>query len=155
MATSTATAAHAFKAAMVAAMRALVDEGTCLVTFGHPGASVSNFPDAVAFTRIDSVQDPATLGTNRAREETLTLVAQISCWRPGEADDATASDAAYGLLEVLERHVRVTDTTIGGTVRQCFLESHSSEGATDPDVLVRGRMIEIEATFVAVTRITG
>lgn len=154
---SSATAAQAFKAAMVAAMQGLyAADPSVLITFGHPGPQVANFLDAVAFTDLSVEQSPATLSTNRSREEVLTLVVQVSCWRPGGPEmESVASDAAYGLLEALERQVRVTDPTLGGIVRHCFLESHTSEGATDPAALTAGRTIEVEARFVAHVRITG
>lgn len=157
MATSSATAARAFKAALVEAIRTLVDAEQVLVSFGYPApADLKAYRDAVAVTRVDVDQDVATLSTNRSREETLRLTVVISCWRPGGADqEEVASDAAYGLLEVIERHVRLTDTTVGGTVRHCFLVSHTSDGETDPQALASGRTIEIEAVFEAAVRITG
>ena len=156
MSTSSATAAQACKAALVAAIRTLVDDGETLVSFGHPGAAVENYPNSVYVAAVDAEQDPATLGTNRAREEVLTVEVVITCWRPGgpEAEEI-ASDAAYGLLEAAERYVRVTDTTLGGVVRHCFLRSHRSAGATDDDLLNRGRLIVVVAEFVAHVRITG
>ncbi len=157
MGVSSATAAQAFKAAMVSAMQGLVAgaDPEVLVTFGHPGARVKNYQDAVGFTTVDVTQAVATLGTNRAREETIDLTVQVSCWRTDTPDDETASAAAYALLGQLERHVRVTDTTLGGVVRHCFLVSHFSEGETNPDLLLAGRTIEIQAVFRAAVRITG
>ena len=156
MATSSATAAQAYKAALVTALTTLNAGTDVLVSFGNPGPAVRNHLDAVAVTRVESAQDPATYGTNRAREEVLTATVQVSCWRPGGPEaESVASDAAYALLEALERHVRVTDTTLGGVVRHCFLASHASEGETDPTLLAKGRTIEIQAEFVARVRITG
>jgi hypothetical protein len=131
-------------------------DGDTIVTFGHPGPQVVNFWNAVGMTRVEVTQDPATLSTNRSREETLRQTVIVSCWRPGGHEvEAVASDAAYTLLEGLERYCRVTDPTLGGVVRHCFLASHSSEGETDPAALVDGRTIEIEAVFEARVRITG
>jgi len=157
MATSSATAAHAFKAAFVAAIQGLyAADDTVLVTFGHPGPQVVNYPDAVAVMGIEVTQEPATISTNRAREETITATVAISSWRPGGAEvEATAAAAAYGILQAIETYVRVTDTTLGGVVRHCFLTGHRSEGATDPAALADGRTIEIEATFTAHVRITS
>lgn len=159
MSLSSTTAAQAFKAAMVAAMRELtVADDHVLVSFGAPGQQALNFLDVVSFEDITSEQDPATLGTNRAREEILTLQVVIECFRPGEGDqEEAASDAAYDLLGRLERHVRVADTTVGGTVRQCFLTSHRSTGETDPAALavLHGRLIAVEAVFTARVRVTG
>lgn len=157
MSTSSATAAQAFKAALVTAITTAVNDSSVLVVFGQPSAGqISLFNDIVSVARVEAEQNPATYGTNRSREEILTATVVISCWRPGGPEvESVASDAAYALLEAAERYVRVTDTTVGGTVRHCFLVAHSSEGDTDPARLARGRTIEIEATFRAAVRITG
>ena len=155
---SSATAAQAFKAALVAAMQTLVvdRDPQVLVSFGHPGQDMANWADLVAFTDTDSEQETATMGTNRSRNETLTQTVQISCYRPGGADqESVASAAAYGLLELLEHHVRVTDTTLGSLVLWCFLTSHRCTGETAPDLLMDGRTIDIEATLTARARVTG
>ncbi len=150
-----ATAAHSVKAAFVDVAVNVLPAGT-LVTFGHPGPQIKNYQDAVSFARVDVTQSPATLGTNRAREEILQLTVVVSCWRPGGPEvEQVASEAAYGLLRTLERHVRMTDTTLGGLCRWCFLASHSSEGETRPDLIVNGRTIEIEAVFEARVRVLG
>ncbi|HUX70577.1 MAG TPA: hypothetical protein VMV41_08725 [Cellulomonadaceae bacterium] len=156
MATSSVTAAQAYKAALVDAMTALVADQEVLVTFGHPGREVANWHDIVSFADTSSAQQVATMGTNRSREETLTQKVWISCERAGDQDqERVASDAAYALLGLLEHHVRVTDTTLGGVVRQCFLTSHTATGETDPKFLDYGRLIEIEAEFTALVRVTG
>jgi hypothetical protein len=56
---------------------------------------------------------------------------------------------------MVEQYARVTDTTIGGAVRWCFLTQHTSQGHTDPQVLEQGRVIEISATFTALARVTN
>lgn len=155
---SSVTLAQAFKAAFVAAAQTLVAsrDPEVLVSFGHPGQAMGNFDDLVAFTTISVDQEPATLGTNRSRSETLTQTVQISCYRAGGPDrEQVASDGAYELLGLLEHHVRVTDTTLGGLVLWCFLTSHTSTGETDPDLLASGRTIDIDATFTAKARVTG
>ena len=112
--------------------------------------------DIVAFGRISSSQEFAAYGSNRPREETLTIDVVVSVYRGGGPDmEQVASDRAYELLGELELYARVTDTTIGGTVRNCALVSHESEGATDPEILAAGRLIEITAQFVAQARITS
>lgn len=157
MSTSSATRAAAFKAAMVAAMRTLVtaNDGV-LVVYGQPGQQVLNYNDVVSFEDLTSDQSPANLSTNRAREEILALTVVVESFRAGGPEqEQVASDAAYALLALLERHVRVTDTTVGGTVRDCFLTSHRSQGFTAPEDLVQGRVCVVEAIFTAHVRITG
>lgn len=155
---STVTQAHAFKAAFVSAVQGLyAADDTVLVTFGHPGAQVHNYLDAVSFADIESEQEARSLAAaTRPRRETLTLTVFISSWRPGTAEqEVVASAAAYALLGAIERHARITDPTIGGTVCHCFLASHKSTGETSPAALQDGRTIEIRATFVAVANIQG
>jgi hypothetical protein len=155
--TDIATAAHAFKKAFRDAAVTLYAEdlntAKVSVVFGRP----TNFleADVVAFTRLSSDQSPATLSTNRSREELLELDVIISCFVPGgeEAEEA-ASDRGYDLLRRLERFARMTDTTIGGTVRECFLLRHDSDGLSGKTVVKTGRNIFITATFQAKVRIT-
>jgi len=154
---STATAADEFKLAFFEAVRDLMaadaDTPHVYVTYGHPGTFEPE--DLVSFGRLTSSQDPATIGTNRSREEALTLEVQISCWRGGGVEvEQVCAQRAYQLLRMIETYARQTDTTIGGTVRHCFLVAHESEGQTDPGSLEQGRVIDITARFLARVRIT-
>lgn len=125
------------------------------VTFGHPG--IMQADDMIAFMDMTSEQHFATMSASRrSREETLTLKVMVSSFRNGNADnDQAPSDAAYGLMSQLEEYVRITDTTLGGAVRECFLTSHTSTGYTDPQSLAQGRTVDIEATFTAKARVTS
>jgi hypothetical protein len=157
MASPSSTAAQAFKAALRDAMKALVaDRDDVLVVFGQPGQEVLNFQDLVMLEELTADQNPATFGTNRAREEVLTQAVVFECFRPGgpEAEE-TSAVAAYALLGLLENHVRSVDTTLGGVVRQCFLTSHRSQGFTSPTAAIQGRTTVIEAVFTANVRITS
>jgi len=149
------TAALTFKNAMVAAAQTIWPTGDAVrVSFGHPGATTAD--DIIAFMDVSSVQEPAALGARRQRQETLELTVVVSCYRAGGAEqEKIASDRAYSLLGLLTQQVRVTDTTVGGTVLFCFLTSHQSDGATDPDMISVGRLIEISAVFTAEARITS
>jgi hypothetical protein len=156
MATSSVTAAQDFKVALTDAMTALVAGQDVLVSFGHPGPDLANWDDVVGFAETTSEQTVATMGTTRAREETLHQTVYASAFRPGGPDqERVASARAYELLGLLEHHVRAVDTTLGGVVRQCFLTAHTCTGETDPTVLATGRLIEINATFTAQVRVTG
>jgi len=110
----------------------------------------------VAFGRVTSEQETANFGTNRSREETLTIDVVFSMFRGGGPEqEKVASDRGYALLSHRETYPPVTDTTIRGTVRDCFLASHESDGSTDPQILAAGRLIEITATFQAKARVTS
>lgn len=122
------------------------------VSNGHPGPV--QIDDIVAIMGVTAEQEPATYGTSRGREETLTVTVMFSIYRAGGADmEKVAADRAYELLGELEEYVRVTDTTVGGAVRECFLTSHRSDGSTDPQVIASGRLYEIEAVFTAKARV--
>lgn len=152
---ATATAAHELKQALYEVAQTLYDSDKVCVSFGHPGDR-RDLLDILAFTELRTEQDPATLGTNRTRNEYVYLTVNISSFRAGEADDdAVPSASAYEILRVLETYLRVTDTTIGGNCQWCFLESTNAGGITDRAMLTRGRLIQIEAEFKAFVRITN
>jgi hypothetical protein len=122
------------------------------VVFGQPANYVPD--DIVAVGRITAGQDMATMGTNRSREETLTVDVTVSCFRGGDEDaEIATADRAYDLLRRIEHHVRMTDPTLGGVVRTCVLTSHESDGATPEDLIDQGRVTEVIATFTAHARI--
>lgn len=151
-----ATVAIEFKEAFYKAVKQLMAENQdtehVYVVFGQP-ATVD--PDEiVSFGAVGVGQAPATMGTNRSREETLTLDVQISVVRGGEEEaEIEASRRCYELLRMIERYARMDDTTVGGTVRECVLTSHDSPGATPEEVMHKGRMIDVLATFTAKARI--
>ena len=151
-----ATVALDFKEAFYNATKTLMatDHTTehVYVVFGQPSTIEPN--EIISFGSIGAGQEKATMGTNRSREETLTLDVQISVVMGGaEEAEIAASRRCYELLRMLEHHVRVTDTTVGQTVRECFLTSHESPGATPEEVMHKGRMIDVLATFTAKARI--
>lgn len=153
---SSATAADEFKTKFYEGIRDLFtgDEETpyVLVTFGAPGTYEPD--DIVSFLAVTSEQNAATFG-NRGREETLEITVAISCFRGGgQEQEQVTSARAYQLLRMIEFWARKTDTTIGGTVRDCFLIGHDSSGQTDPQYLEKGRVTEITARFLAHARIT-
>lgn len=149
------TAAYEFKNAFYLVAKALFDaDADVLVSFGHPGLQVSD--DMILFLDVTSSQDTATISTNRTREETLTLQVFVSSYAAGELDnDLVPTARVYELLGALEDYVRSTDTSLGGTVRHCFLTEHTSQGSTDPQVLGGGRMVDCVATFTAQVRISN
>lgn len=151
-----ATVALAFKEAFyTAAKQFMADDMETQhvhVCFGQP--ATLDPAEIISFGSVGVGQEVATMGTNRAREETITLDVQLSVIRGGaEEAEIEASRRCYDLLRMLEYYVRVTDTTVGGTVRECFLTSHDSPGATPEEVMHKGRMIDVTATFTAKARI--
>lgn len=123
-----------------------------LVVRGLP--AFANHQDNVCVGAVTSSQDPITLGTQRSREETLTCQVDFYSFRGGGAEMEDVVEArAWEMLDELAQYVRVTDTTLGGVVRHCFLTDAVSDAATDPDVLAKGRMHVISATFTAMNRV--
>lgn len=153
---STSTAADEFKLKFYEATRDLMAEDPdtqyVMVTYGMPGTFEPD--DLVSILDVKADQEPMTMG-NRGREETLTLRVEISCFRGGGAEqELVCAQRAYQILRMIEHYFRKTDTTVGGTVRHCFLEGHDSQGQSDPQLLDKGRVIEISARFLAQARIT-
>lgn len=145
---------NAFYAMAQRVLAASPDTENVQVVFGQP-ASFEDW-DIIRIGRVEARQDPATLGTNRAREQQLTLEVTISCYRGGgQEQEQICSDRAYALLRILADQVHHTETTLGGAVRWCFLTADESDGATDPDQIAEGRTIAIVATFTAAARITN
>lgn len=123
------------------------------VSYGHPGQTQTDDIVGIGDTRVE--QEPANLSTNRSREEIIRCDVIVSVFRRGGPEQArVASDRAFELVGMLEGYVRYTDTTLGGTVRHCFLESLSEDGTFDDRILSEGRLVEITATFVAANRVT-
>lgn len=133
-----------------------VATATIQVSYGHPG--VAQAPDIIALMDVSSEQVEANLSNLRSREETLTLKAVISCFRAGNADnDKVPFDAGIAYLAQIENQIRPLsgDTTLGGAVRESALTSVMSSGATDPQFLATGRLVEFDCTFTAKCRITS
>ena len=110
--------------------------------------------DNVCVGVVTSNQEAVTFGTQRSREETLTCQVDFYSFRPGgEEMEEVVEARAWEMVNELAQYVRVSDTTLGGVVRQCFLTDVASDAATDPDVLAKGRMHVISATFTAENRV--
>lgn len=150
----TATAALAVKEALVANARAVTNGDTDLVAQGYPTTGLDK-TRIVSFMGIDVQQSPATLSTNRSRDEDINVEGIVSVFIAGGDDDKAVEDAAWGLLRTIEQQVRRTDPTLGGIALWCFLTSARSFGYTAADKLAQGRLCEIEFTFTARVRITG
>lgn len=125
-----------------------------LVVRGLP--AFANAQDNVCVGAVTSSQDVATLSaTQRSREETLTCQVDFYSFRPGVDTEEIVEARAYEMLDAVAQYVRQTDTTLGGVVRHCFLTDVASDAATDPDVLAKGRMHVLSATFTAQYRVQG
>ncbi len=143
--------APAAKAAVYAACASLFSDPVQVV-YGHPGTNQED--DIVAVRGVRSLQDVATMGTGRAREETLEIEVVFSCYRGGgEEAQQVATERAYALLGLLEDHLQTTDYTLGGVVRLARVTESTLAESDDPDVLAMGRVAEIAATVTCQVRI--
>lgn len=154
--TTAISAAPTFKAALFAAATTLWagETSPVLLTYGMP--AFDKYDDVVSFgaTTVESGFGP--LGPRRQRDETLTQEVIFYCFKGGgQEQEVVVMQRAYDLLSDLETYVRVTDTTLGGAVRECWLTAHASDAATDQDVLALGRLHVLTATFTALNRITS
>jgi hypothetical protein len=123
-----------------------------LVVRGLPAFATAS--DNVCIGAVTANQQSVTFGTQRSREESLTCQIDFYSFRGGgESVEEMVESRAYQMLDRLAEYVRVTDTTLGGVVRQCFLTDIAADAATDPDVLAKGRMHVITATLSADARV--
>lgn len=153
---SVSTVAHQFKGAVFDAAAALWVSTfpTMLVSYGQPGPSVPD--DVFMVLGVESSLDVAAIGPQRQREEVLTLETQFWIFRPGfEGAEREATDFLYARLGELERQVRVTDTTLGGLVRDCKLVRHRSDTTEAERAALggTGRLAVAVAEFEARVRI--
>lgn len=156
------TDARAFRAALFDACVSLFAADTdpyTLVVRGLP--SFANAQDVVAVGAVTTSQEFATFSSSaRTREETLTCQIDFYSFRPGgDAMEEVVEARAWAMLDSVAEYVRVTNTELkpdpdsAGIVRYCFLSDAASDAATDPDVLAKGRMHVISATFTAMNRV--
>jgi hypothetical protein len=125
-----------------------------LVVRGLPAFAKAQ--DNVCVGAVTSQQEIATLSASqRTREETLTCQVDFYSFRPGVDTEEIVEARAYEMLDALAQYVRQTDTTLGGVVRYCFLTDVAADAATDTDVLEKGRMHVLSATFTAQFRVQG
>lgn len=153
--TATSTAAFTFKRAIYDAAVELWKEAE--PDFGVIWGSLGTYvPDAyVQFLGTVVSQEPATQGTNRSREETLELETQWFVTKWGDEDASRAAEEyLYERLGELERYVRMTDTTLGGIVRDCFLTELITDQASYTQNNAAGRLSAAIATFTAHVRVT-
>lgn len=153
----TFTAASAFREALFNVGKTILwaNDPQVLATLGMPAFDFVN--DVVSFGAVTSAQNYATMSSSRrSREETLTCEVIFYSFSPGgQEQEQIVNDRAYSLLSALEFYCRITDTTLGGVVRECFLTEHASDQATDQTVLSKGRLYVITSTFTALARISS
>ncbi|HEY3434965.1 MAG TPA: hypothetical protein VGK41_04870 [Solirubrobacterales bacterium] len=125
----------------------------------YTAAGMQYADDLVVVEGVDWREDIATMG-NRGRELTLELTLITSSFRAGgpEADNeafAAAATLLNRLAEKVRRNDPDGDTTLGDTVRHCFLTSAKSRTVAAKSAAGIGRLWEFESTFTAQARVRG
>ena len=113
--------------------------------YGHPGTV--RMDDMAAVMDARSSQAPATLGSGRNREETISVDVVFSTYRGGN-DQATTTARVFAMLAALETSLR-TDPTIGGIVRTAQIADIALAEVSSPE----GRVAELAVTIAAVVRL--
>lgn len=139
---------------MQPAIVAAVADPTVQVTLGFPWPQTAQ--DIIGVGEVTSAIDYGPMGTQRARDEDVTVQVLVSVFRPGGQEvEQVASDRAYALLDAIEHHLRMTDPTLGGLLNRkpLLLTGHSMDSAPFADDTAQGRTVEILATFTGSARI--
>jgi hypothetical protein len=149
-----ASADEAFEAGLLDAIKVAVNDPDVFIVLGFPWPQ--DAADIISIGDIRSEQEPATIG-RRTRNETLTAEVLVSCSQyGGQEQEAIVRSRARELLKAIEYYVRITDTTVGGSVIWCFrVASELFSNAWQDDSGALGRTCEIKATFTAFARVTS
>ena len=106
------------------------------------------------------ITKPTAGGSRRSREESAEVEMVVSCYRPGDTDDAQqeAAAAAWAMADTLHDHLRVRgNETLGGICREAWISEWSDDDGgyrlTDAGGLITGRATDITITITADTRI--
>lgn len=163
-ATNPIDAGSAFREAMYKAAVDLFPEESIYVSHTNLGQDAE---DVVLIGALDGTRDQESRlmsASQRSQDWDYALDVHSYAFRAGGADeaqecDAEAFTAASEYMARIAEHVRRGapdgDTTLGGTVMWCFLESMNT---TPGEVSVAGgigRMWEFVGTFVARVRVSG
>ena len=154
-----------FKSALAAAAKTATaplaaPDVPLLVRVGLPTTNQrGRYGEIIAVTRVVARQEVAAMGPRRPRELFMTCTVIVSVYRAGSDDEANGVDLeeqvalrAGELLDAIEENVRLTDTTLGGVVRECFCTSVEID---EPDEqLNSGRSAYAIGEFTARARIT-
>lgn len=143
------------KSAMYSVAKSLYTDPTTYVVSGLP--SSTSYPEIVSIGDVRVEELPATLTAgSREREELITVTVEITVAGGGLDDRQDALDQrAWALLGLLERYARITDTTFGGIVRECFMTEVDQTGVPVSIGTAQGREAVLRATFTAKGRVSG
>jgi hypothetical protein len=103
--------------------------------------------DTVAVVGVRADPQEATVSPNRVRRQDVFVDVDISCYRVTDSD-REVHDIAYGLLDLLDKAMRV-DPTLAGAALWCFSDTLASDGATPEEQTADGREHLIRVTYRA------
>jgi hypothetical protein len=158
--TTLADVAGPFRKAFRDAALAAINDPAVLVCLGHPGRKMPDDVFSVGDTTIES--QAAGFSPVRPRDVTITQEVIVSVYREGgPAQEEVASDRAFELLSRVADYLHGDgsdagngQTSVGMTVLYCFLtHAGPAGGSRDAQLLAKGRLIEIPATFTAFVQI--
>lgn len=112
-----------------------------------------SFPDEVAITAVRVAPQEGTVSPQQRRRMDVFVDVNIVSFRVTD-DEQVTHTRAFGLLGLIDEHVRETDRTLGGAALWCVLDEVQSDGATAEEDAGSGRLTEIAATFMAAVYIT-
>lgn len=142
------------KAAGDSAWASELASSTVLLWAGYGWPATNAYNDMISFGAVTSEQVAATVSGGRTREETLTCEVDMLIYRGGgQEQEVIVETRAFALLTLLADYCRVTDTTLGNTVRHCFLTSYATTQDRSVDLNL-GRQQFLTATFTAKYRIS-
>lgn len=137
------------KAAMVTTLTTAMPAGV-QVCWGVPDYDSD---DIVAVQSASVVSTAGPMGGLRQRDERITLLLTVSCYRGG-TDQQTVTERAYSLLALLEAALTI-DPTLAGTARTVEVAGHDMVEAPSEDDQgsILGRVCEINVRVQIQTRI--
>ncbi len=141
---ATSSVKHALHDQIAAALAA-AGEDEVDVAFGFVWPA--QWPDAVSVNAVRATPGEGTTSPQRRREITVYVDVSIVSFRV-TADDAVPHDRAYGLLGLIDAHLR-EDPTMAGAALWCFSDELTSDGETDETDAGEGRLCEIAVTYAA------
>ena len=135
------------KTALVTILTALLPDPVW-VGYGHPGTL--RIDDMVAVMDARATQVVGPMGSNRVRDETVTVEITFSTYRGGN-DQPTTTARVFTMLGLLETSLR-SDPTLGLGITLCR-GAQVSDIALAELAIPEGRVAEIAVTVTAICRL--
>lgn len=108
----------------------------------------AQYPDEVAVTAVRATDvGEGTVSPERRRQVEVSVDVSIVSFRVTD-DERVPHDRAYGLLDVIDAHLR-EDPTLDGAALWCLSDDLASDGATHEEEAQEGRICEVSVTFAA------